>query len=130
MLTFTGSTENDPRVMEWIADHQGESGRIAVGWFTVIRQTGSEVTELLHDGCPTACVGDYPFAYVGAFKSHVTIGFFYGAELPDPSAILEGSGKRMRHVKVKVGKEIDPVALEMLINEAYIDIQQRVKNDG
>lgn len=92
MLTFTGSTENDPRVMEWIADHQGESGRIAVGWFTVIRQTG--------------------------------------AELPDPSAILEGSGKRMRHVKVKVGKEIDPVALEMLINEAYIDIQQRVKNDG
>ena len=76
MLTFTGSSDNDPLVLEWMADHQNELGIIAARWFKLIRQSGTDVTELLHDGYPTACVGDFPFAYVGAFKSHVNVGFF------------------------------------------------------
>ena len=128
MLTFTGLTEDDPRVMEWIADHQNELGRTAAEWFRLIRKSGSEVKELLHDGYLTACIGDYPFAYVGAFKSHVNVGFYYGAELPDPSSLLEGSGKRMRHVKVKPGKEIDVDALETLVAQAYLDIKERISN--
>ena len=129
MLTFSGSSTDDTRVMEWIADHQNELGIIAAHWFRLIRKSGTDVTELLHDGYPTACVGDYPFAYVGAFKAHVNVGFFYGAELPDPSGILEGSGKRMRHVKIKPGKEPDSISLETLVTEAYSDIKHRAKVD-
>ena len=129
MLTFSGSSENDVKVLEWLADHQDELGKVAAAWFKVIRKSGSDVTELFHDGHLTACVGDFPFAYVGAFKSHVNVGFFQGAQLPDPASILEGSGKRMRHVKVKPGKEIDSEALETLIVEAYLDIKQRINND-
>ena len=72
-------------------------------WFEQMRQCGDDVRELMHDGCPVACVEDAPFAYVNEFKSHVNVGFFYGAMLEDPAGILEGSGKRMRHVKLKPG---------------------------
>lgn len=130
MLTFDGARNDDPRVLEWIADHQNELGRIAAHWFGLIRKSGTDVAELLHDGNLTACVRDYPFAYVGAFKSHVSVGFFYGAELADPAAILEGSGKRMRHVKVKPGSDFDSSALEALIALAYRDIKQRIEFDG
>lgn len=126
MLTFLGSTENDPKIMEWFADHQNELGKIAAYWFQLIRQSGTDVTELLHDGYPTACIGDYPFAYVGLFKSHVNVGFFYGVELPDPASLLEGSGKRMRHAKIRPGKELDSSALEILIGQAYLDIKERI----
>jgi hypothetical protein len=76
----------------------------------------------LHDGHPTVCVGDAAFAYVNAFKAHVNVGFFHGAELADPDALLEGTGKFMRHVKLRPGDEIDAAALQRLIEVSYADI--------
>jgi len=66
-----------------------------------MRACGDDVRELIHDGCPVACVEDVAFGYVNAFRSHVNVGFFHGAALKDPAGLLEGAGKRMRHVKLK-----------------------------
>jgi hypothetical protein len=126
LLTFTDATDNDPRILEWRADHSGPLGLIAADWFTTIRQRGANITEILHDGYPTACVDVYPFAYVGVFKAHVNVGFFYGAELDDPANLLEGTGKRMRHVKIRADEEVKSQTLESLIASAYHDIQQRI----
>jgi hypothetical protein len=126
MMTYNGAQENDPKVLEWIADHQSEHGQMAAYWFGHIRNLGDEILDLLHDGYPTACIGRYPFAYVGAFKAHANLGFFYGVDLPDPHGLLEGSGKRLRHVKLKPGKPGDHHALETLIRAAYADIQHRL----
>ena len=49
-----------------------------------MRGCGDDVREHLHDGHPTACIGDAAFAYVNAFRAHVNVGFFLGAILPDP----------------------------------------------
>ena len=130
LLTFSGSMDNDPLILEWIADHKDVHGETAANWFKVIRNVGGDVTELLHDGLLTACIGDYPFAYAGAFKSHANIGFFYGAELDDPEGLLEGTGKRMRHVKIKANKSIDTSALTVLISAAYRDINSRIAENG
>ena len=73
-----------------------------------------------------ACVGDAPFAYVNVFRAHVNVGFFHGYELPDPFRLLEGGGKRMRHVKVKPGAGLDSRALGALIDAAYVDIKARL----
>ena len=81
----------------------------------------------MHDGCPVACVGDAPFGYVNAFKAHVNVGFFQGAELSDPAGLLEGSGKYMRHVKLKPGAAVNSAALRKLIDEAYSDIKARLE---
>lgn len=84
------------------------------------------VRELMHDGCPTACVDDGAFAYVNAFKEHVNVGFFFGALLDDPAHLLEGTGKRGRHVKLRPGRDVDEAALTRLVQVAYRDIRKRL----
>ena len=107
---------------------EGELGSIAKKWFEVMRNCGDEVRELLHDGCPTACLGDAAFAYVNVFTSHVNVGFFQGASLPDPARLLQGTGKFMRHVKLKPGTATNSAALHKLIEAAYSDIKARVEH--
>lgn len=107
-------------------EHPGELGAIARHWFEVMRKCGSDVRELLHDGHPTACVQDAAFAYVNAFQAHVNVGFFRGAEIADPDRLLEGTGRYMRHVKLKPGNNIDAGALERLIDTAYSDMRARL----
>jgi len=91
-----------------------------------MRECGDDVRELMHDGCPVACVGDAPFGYVNVFRSHVNVGFFLGAQLEDPTGLLEGNGKRMRHVKLKPGADLDVAALSALIDTSYVDIKSRL----
>ena len=94
-----------------------------------MRRCGDDVRELMHDGCPVACVEDAPFGYVNTFKSHINVGFFYGAMLDDPARLLEGSGKRMRHVKLQPDSDLDAQSLRNLIDAAYVDIQARLASE-
>lgn len=103
-----------------------ELGTIAQRWFGVMRKCGGDVREILHDGHPTACVGDAAFAYVDTYREHVNVGFFRGAEIADPKHLLEGSGKMMRHVKLRPGHALDAEALAELIGAAYADMRDRV----
>jgi hypothetical protein len=128
LLRFDGAVERDPAIDAWMKEHAGEFGAIAHHWFGVMRKPGDEVRELLHDGCPVACFGDAPFGYVNVFTSHVNVGFFHGAALPDPARLLQGSGKFMRHVKLKPGTATNAAALRILIDAAYSDIKARVEN--
>ena len=110
-------------------EHSSELGTIARRWFHFMRDCGDDVRELLHDGHPTACVGDAAFAYVNAFKDHVNVGFFRGAEIADPSGLLEGTGRFMRHVKLRRERDVDVAALMRLIETAYSDMKQRVMSE-
>jgi hypothetical protein len=126
ILTFTGAVERDPGVDAWFSTADHELRRIAQPWFEQMRGCGADVRELLHDGQPTACVGEAPFGYIGAYSAHANVGFFHGAFLADPAGLLEGSGKRMRHVKLRWGHPVDDAALRALIEAAYRDIRRRV----
>lgn len=126
LMCFPGSVKRDPAVEAWLAGRSGELGAIARYWFELIRACGDDVRELVHDGCPTACVGDAAFAYVNGFKAHVNVGFFRGAGLRDPSGLLEGTGKFMRHVKLRPDSELDAAALSQLVNAAYADMRARL----
>jgi hypothetical protein len=128
LLRFNGAVERDPAIDAWLREHRGELGDMAQQWFEVMRKCGDEVRELLHDGCPVACLGDVPFGYVNVFTSHVNVGFFQGASLPDPAGLLQGDGKRMRHVKLRPGTAANDAALHRLIETAYEDIKARVEN--
>jgi hypothetical protein len=127
IFRLPGPVKRDPAIRAWMNEHSGELGAIARHWFGVIRECGSDVRELLHDGHPTACVADAAFAYVDAFKAHVNVGFFRGAELPDPAGLLEGTGKYMRHVKVRPDGDIDAAALIKLVESAYTDMKRRLQ---
>lgn len=128
LLRINGVVERDPAIDLWMKERTGELGAIAHRWFEVMRRCGDEVQEILHDGCPVACLGDAPFGYVNVFTSHVNVGFFHGAALPDPARLLQGTGKFMRHVKLKSETATNAAALSRLIEMAYADIKTRVEN--
>jgi hypothetical protein len=98
LFRFPSSVKRDAAIDAWMRELSGELGAIAQRWFEVMRDSGDDVRELLHDGHPTACVGDAAFAYVNAFKHHVNVVFFRGAEIADPKGLLEGTGKFMRQL--------------------------------
>src|ERR1700759_230132 len=124
LLRFEGAAERDPAIDACMKEHGGELGTIANHWFEAMRKCGDEVREILHDGCPVACLGDAPFGYVNVFTSHVNVGFFQGATLPDPACMLQGAGKFMRHVKLRPGTATDAASLRRLIETAYSDIKE------
>lgn len=128
LLRFNGAVERDPAIDAWMKQHRGELGAIAHHWFELMRNCGDEVRELLHDGCPTACLGDAAFGYVNVFTSHVNVGFFRGAALRDPEHLLQGNGNFMRHVKLKPEMATNAAALTALIEAAYSDIKARVEH--
>jgi hypothetical protein len=128
LLRFPGSLPHDPAIDVWMREHSGLLGSIAERWFHAMRGCGDDVRELLHDGHPTACVGDAAFAYVNVFRAHVNVGFFLGAELPDPSGLMEGSGRFMRHVKLAPERTVDARALQALIGSAYADMKRRLQS--
>jgi hypothetical protein len=125
LFRLPGAVDRDPRVMAWFA-LTDPLRLLARPWFERMRNCGEDVRETLHDGCPTACVGDVAFAYVATFTAHANVGFFHGATLPDPASLLEGSGKRMRHVKLRPGRAVDETALGALILAAYADMRRRL----
>ena len=126
LLRFDGAVDRDPAIDVWLDDKTDPLGRIARKWFALMRECGDDVRELMHDGCPVACIDDAPFGYVNVFKAHVNVGFYCGAMLQDPAGLLEGNGKRMRHVKLKPGSKLDTAALSALIDAAYLDIRARL----
>ncbi len=128
LFRFDNALRNDPAVSSWMEDHAGNLGTMARHWFEVMRACGDDVNELLHDGHPTACVNDAAFAYVDAFRAHVNVGFFRGADLADPQRLLQGTGKLMRHVKLRPDVDIDMEALERLVRTAYLDMRHRLRS--
>jgi len=127
LFRFSSSVKRDPAIEAWMKEHPGKLGAIAERWFQVMRDCGDDVRELLHDGHPTACVADAAFAYVNAFQAHVNVGLFRGAEIADPDRLLEGTGKFMRHVKLRPESNVDATALKKLIETAYTDMKKRLK---
>jgi hypothetical protein len=127
ILRFPSAVGHDPAIDAWLRAQRDELRPLVETWFARMRQCGGDVRELMHDGCPTACVGDAAFGYVNAFKQHVDVGFFFGALLEDPAGLLEGTGKRGRHVKLRPGRELDSAALARLVDAAYVDIQARLR---
>jgi hypothetical protein len=127
ILRFPSAVKHDAAIDTWLRAQRDDLRPLVETWFVRMRQCGLDVRELMHDGCPTACVDDAAFGYVNAFKDHVNVGFFFGALLKDPARLLTGTGKRGRHVKLRPGREVDSAALAQLVDAAYVDIKARLR---
>lgn len=59
-----------------------------------------------------------PVCFMMIGKYHVTFGFPRGASLADAAGLLEGTGKNLRHVKLKARAQLDEAGLRELLREA------------
>src|SRR3989442_12312988 len=80
--------------------------------------------EIMYHGALGYSPSELPFdriAYIWPTKNHITLGFFFGMDLPDPQNLLTGEGARMRYVKIETIKEAENPALQTLIKAAWTD---------
>jgi hypothetical protein len=129
IFRLPGAEKRDAVIEAWLNGAPDELADLVRPWFARMRACGEDVQELMHDGCPTACVEDAAFAYVNVFKAHANVGFYHGVDLIDPARLLEGSGKRMRHVKLKPGHPVDAKALGDLIDAAYLHTRMLLRSE-
>jgi hypothetical protein len=126
LFPLEGSVARDPGVQSWFDQPPTELRELARKWFSVMKASGPDVLELLHDGHPTVCVAGIALGYVNAFTEHINVGFYLGSTLRDPAHILEGTGRFMRHVKVRSIEGTNHDALRELIGQAYVDLKDRL----
>ena len=70
------------------------------------------------------------FCYIGAHKQHVNLGFYRGADLPEPEGLLEGTGKVLRHVKVRELDEVEQPSLRQLVLLSLEERQEALGRKG
>lgn len=130
LFLFPAARPRDPAVDRWFDDRPGPLGAIARDTFDLLRRADADMRELIHDGRPTACLTDAAIATVDLHRSHVTLSFFRGAELPDPARLLRGEGRLMRSVRLAPGATPDPAALEALVMAAAAQTRAMLSPDG
>lgn len=64
------------------------------------------------------------YAYIMPHENWVNLGFYQGATLADPAGIMEGTGKKLRHVKVRSVEEASRPEIRSLIEEALAERRQ------
>lgn len=83
----------------------------------IVREAAPEADEAIKWAQPVYS-SNGPFAYIKAFKNSVNFGFWRGVELNDPKGLLQGSGDKMRHVKLTSTDDIDTAAFSAFILQA------------
>ena len=61
------------------------------------------------------------YAYIAAYRSHVNLGFYRGASLDDPRGLLEGTGKKLRHIKFVGTTAVKGPAVRALLRQAIAE---------
>jgi hypothetical protein len=93
----------------------------------IVYEVDADSVEVVRLGDRAATYGVGPkkmseaYAYVLPYAEWVNLGFFYATSLPDPDDLLEGSGAKMRHVKVRSLGEADALAIRTLIEAAVAE---------
>ena len=83
---------------------------------SIAKKTLPEVEETVKWGNITYLLKGKNLAWIILYKDHLDFGFFRGAELA--SKLLEGTGKDLRHIKIKTSKDIDEAELVRLLLDA------------
>ena len=100
---------------------------ILLGLRELIKNIHPETVEVVRMGDRAATYGLGPkkmiegYAYILPHKKWVNLGFFKGALLPDPANLLEGTGAKMRHIKIKSIEEVEKSEIKMLIEKAILE---------
>lgn len=128
-LSMDVHTPSEP-ARAWLEELPAEKKTTVETLRRLIASVAPEAHEIIyHDALgygPTDSGFDRIF-YVTVFAAYVNLGFFFGGFAPDPEGLLAGSGKRMRHIKIRSVQECENPAITRLLAQAWTDGLQRVE---
>jgi hypothetical protein len=105
----------DKKVREYIEKQKSPQNKICLKLREIILKTFPDIKEEMKWGVPTFSGGKF---YIGALKGHVNLGFSINGLTKEEIALFEGSGKTMRHIKIRTLKDIDEKRIVKLLNIA------------
>jgi hypothetical protein len=104
-------------VDSWISEHDPALRQIAETLRGIVLDTDPELRESIKWANPVYEKRG-KICYLSATERYVSLGFFSGASLTDPKGWIEGTGKKMRHVKFRAMEDIDPEQLAWWVRQA------------
>jgi hypothetical protein len=113
-------------VDSYIRELEGWKGEVVSRVRQIILNAAPEANESIKWAQPVY-ESDGPFAYIRAFQNTVNFGFWRGIDIKDPKGRLQGSGGKMRHVKLSSLDDIDESTFSDLIRQAIE--MNRLKGD-
>lgn len=117
-------TTDDSDFTAMVSSSPSPVPELALGCRALICDVLGETVEVVWPKQRTAGYGTGPkkmseqFCWLAPYTKHVVFGFYYGAELPDPTGLLEGTGNPMRHVKIRRAEQLEDPALRRLVEIA------------
>jgi hypothetical protein len=103
---------------EWAADQHDRQKSMIRALRRLVKKTAPSLTEAVKWGNGCWLGEEWPVIFLHAKDDHLQFGFFGGTGLSDPDELLQGSGKHVKHIKVRTLKDIDPAAFGKLIRQA------------
>lgn len=115
MAPKTGKNKNAKNKNPYLKDDNPALQKVVRGLRTLVKAAVPGVKITVNSrGIPTFEAKD-PFCFYMVGKNHVTFGFHYGTSLDDPERLLEGTGKNLRHVKLRTVEDLEKKGLKELV---------------
>ncbi|WP_019413979.1 DUF1801 domain-containing protein [Paenisporosarcina sp. TG20] len=111
-------TSNSQKVDQFIETFPENIQEITTSLRSLLFETSEHLMEDIKWGMPSYQAQSGNVCYLQPSKKHVNLGFYFGASLKDKENLLEGTGKQMRHIRIKKLEEIQPEKFKVLIQEA------------
>lgn len=101
----------------WKRDQSAVNQRLINALSRLVKKVAPQLSPTVKWGQGCWTLDDTPRVYIHAEPDHVQFGFYAGASLEDPHAVLVGKGKHVRHVKIRTTKDIPREALVALLEQ-------------
>jgi hypothetical protein len=104
-------------IAEYINDLDKDNGTIVEELVSIVKKAAPKEDSGIKWSQPVFWSDNGPFCFIKAHKNHVNIGFWRGADMKDPQELLEGTGKKMRHIKITAKQDIDEKAITDFVKQ-------------
>jgi hypothetical protein len=116
-------------VEQFLSTYPPEVQQLAQRTRELVKAIVPDVQERVYEAYKTIGYGsgtkmDAMFCYIAPLKDRINLGFYRGVVLPDADGLLEGTGKLLRHVKVRSMAEVEKPALRQLISDAVAELER------
>jgi hypothetical protein len=99
--------------------------RLALAVRQLVLEEASASTELIYDAYNAVATGysftgrpSDAFVHIAVYAHWVNLGFNWGVNLPDPEGVLEGSGRRIRHIRISQPADLEKPIVRRLVRAA------------
>jgi hypothetical protein len=104
-------------IEDYVKDQAKDKSVIVKELVSIVENAGSGGEKGIKWSQPVFWDDNGPYCFIKAHKEHVNIGFWRGADMKDPKGLLEGTGAKMRHIKIKSTNDIDKKAITDFVKQ-------------